>query len=185
MSSRIRRILVGVEVAVSVALVLMTGLLTTSLVRLLNQDRGFAVDRILTATVDLPTKSYSDTGRRFSFYKQILARLAQLPGVEQAASINELPLSGDHWFDMIRLVGESRPFFQVPSEHLRWVSPGYFETIRPPLVAGRYLSASDEGKRYALVSEFTARTIWPGKSPIGNNGDDGGRDAQGGLEGRS
>jgi predicted permease len=152
---------------VSVALVLMTGLLTTSLVRLLNQDRGFAVDRILTATVDLPSKSYSDTGRRFSFYRQILARLAQLPGVEHAASINELPLSGDHWIDMIRLVGESRPFFQVPSEHFRWVSPGYFETIRLPLVAGRYLSASDEGKRYALVSEFTARTIWPGRSSIG------------------
>jgi predicted permease len=166
-SSRIRRILVAVEVAVSVALVLITGLLTTSLLRLLNQERGFEVDRIMTATVDLPTKSYSDSGIRYRFYKQLLARLVHLPGVEQAGSINELPLSGDHWIDMIRVSGETRPFMQVPSEHFRWVSPGYFETIRLPLIAGRFLSASDEGKRYALVSELTARTLWPGKNPVG------------------
>jgi predicted permease len=167
MSSRMRRILVGVEVAVSVILVLMTGLLTTSLVHLLNQDRGFEVDRTMTATVDLPAKSYSDSGSRYRFYKQVLARLEQLPGVEQAGSINELPLSGDHWIDMIRISGETRPFMQVPSEHFRWVSPGYFETVHLPLIAGRFLSASDEDKRYALVSELTARTIWPGKNPIG------------------
>ena len=57
-----RRMLVAVEVAVSVALVLMTGLLTTSLLRLLKVDRGFVAARVATAMVDLPSKSYSDTG---------------------------------------------------------------------------------------------------------------------------
>jgi predicted permease len=56
---------------------------------------------------------------------------------------------------------------QVPSEHFRWVSPGYFETIHLPLIAGRLLSSSDEGKQYAILSELTARTLWPGKNPIG------------------
>jgi predicted permease len=56
---------------------------------------------------------------------------------------------------------------QVPSEHFRWITPGYFETIHLPLIAGRLLSPSDEGKRYAVISELTAKTLWPGKSPVG------------------
>jgi predicted permease len=165
-SKRIRRMLVAVEVAVSVALVLMTGLLTTSLLRLLHVDRGFEAARIATATVDLPSKSYSDSGARNAFYKQALDRLSQLPGVKHAAAVSELPLSADRWVDMIRLPGDARPMMQVP-EHFRWVSPGYFETIHLPLVAGRLLSSSDEGKHYAIISELTARTLWPGKNPIG------------------
>jgi predicted permease len=56
---------------------------------------------------------------------------------------------------------------QIPSEHFRWVTPGYFETIHLPLIAGRLLSPSDEGKHYAVISELTAQTLWPGKNPVG------------------
>jgi predicted permease len=166
-SKRIRRMLVGIEVAVSVALVLMTGLLTTSLFRLLHTDRGFETARIATAIVDLPRKSYPDSGPRAVFYKQVLDRLSHLPGVEHAAAVSMLPLSGDRWVDMIRIPGDTRPAMQIPSEHFRWVTPGYFETIRLPLIAGRLLSPSDEGKQYAVISELTARTLWPGKNPVG------------------
>ena len=166
-SKRMRRMLVAVEVAVSVALVLMTGLLTTSLLRLLRVDRGFEAARIATAMVDLPDKSYADLGPKVAFYKQVLDRLSQIPGVEHAAVVSELPLTNDRWLDMVHLPGDARPMFQLPSEHFRWVSPGYFETIRLPLVAGRLLSSSDEGKRYTVISELTARTLWPGKNPIG------------------
>ncbi len=166
-SKRIRRMLVGIEVAVSVALVLMTGLLTTSLLRLLHVDRGFETARIATAIVDLPRKSYADTGPRAAFYKQVLGRLAHLPGVEHAAAVSELPLSGDRWVDMIRVPGDVRPVMQMPTEHFRWVTPGYFETIHLPLIAGRLLSPSDGGKQYAVISELTARTLWPGKNPVG------------------
>jgi predicted permease len=166
-SKRMRRMLVAVEVAVSVALVLMTGLLTTSLLRLLRVDRGFEAARIATAMVDLPSKSYEDLGPKVAFYKQVLDRLSQLPGVEHAAVVSQLPLTNDRWLDMVHLPGDARPIFQLPSEHFRWVSPGYFETIRLPLVAGRLLSSSDEGKHYAVISELTAKTLWPGKDPVG------------------
>ena len=166
-SKRMRRILVAVEVAVSVALVLMTGLLTTSLLRLLHVDRGFEAARIATAMVDLPSNSYSDSGARARFYKQVLERLSRLPGVEHAAAVSELPLSGDRWLDMIRVPGDARPVMQMPTEHFRWVTPGYFETIHLPLIAGRLLSSSDEGNHYAVISELTARTLWPGKNPVG------------------
>jgi predicted permease len=87
--------------------------------------------------------------------------------VEHAAAVNMLPLSGDTWIDMIRVPGDGRAFMQLPTEHFRWVTPGYFETIHLPLIAGRLLNSSDEGKHYAVISELTARTLWPGKNPIG------------------
>jgi predicted permease len=164
---RVRRLLVAVEVAVSVALVLVTGLLTTSLLRLLRVDRGFVAARVATAMVDLPSKTYSDTGHRAAFYKQVVERLSELPGVEHAAAVSELPLSRDSWIDMINVAGDTRPLMQLPSEHFRWVTPGYFETIHLPLIAGRLLNSSDEGKHYAVVSELTAKTLWPGRNPIG------------------
>jgi predicted permease len=164
---RVRRLLVAVEVAVSVALVLMTGLLTTSLLRLLRVDRGFVAARVATAMVDLPNKTYADTGSRAAFYRQVVARLSELPGVEHAAAVSELPLSRDSWIDIINLPGDARPIMQLPTEHFRWVTPGYFETIHLPLIAGRLLDSSDEGKHYAVISEMTAKTLWPGKNPIG------------------
>ncbi len=166
-SKRMRRILVAVEVAVSVTLVLMTGLLTASMVRLMNTDRGFAAERVVTAQIDLPKKSYADEQPRFAFYKEMLQRLHSVPGLEQAAVVSVLPLAGDEWIDMMRISGDARPMMQLPSQHFRWTSPDYFAALRLPLIAGRFLTAGDQGKSYALVSELTARTMWPGKDPIG------------------
>ena len=166
-SKRMRRVLVAAEVAVSVALVLVTGLLTASLMRLMRVDHGFDADRVLTATVDLPTHAYPDNQSRAPFYRAVLDRLHRLPGVEDASLVSVLPLDGDYWIDMARVQGDTRPFMQLPTEHFRWISPGYFNTIHLPLVAGRNLTADDEGKNYALISEFTARTLWPGQDAVG------------------
>ncbi len=168
-SKRLRRILVAVEVAVSVALVLTTGLLITSLVRLMNTDRGFDASRVITAQVDLPSKAYVNPQARTAFYTAVLDRLRQLPGVEAAGIISVLPLAGDQWIDMIRVAGDTRPFMELPTEHFRFISPGYFKAIHLSLVAGRPLSASDQGKLYALVSELTARTLWPGENAVGRH----------------
>jgi predicted permease len=166
-SKQFRRVLVTVEVAVSVALVLMTGLLTASLVRLMHIDRGFEVEHTITTTVNLPTKSYPTRESRVPFYKEVLARLNQLPGVESAGVVSQLPLAGDTWIDSIRVSGDARPVMQIPTEHFRWISPGYLESIHLPLLAGRFLSPSEEGKHYALISDATARALWPGMTPIG------------------
>jgi predicted permease len=166
-TKRLRRLLVVAEVAVSVALVLVTSLLITSLIRLMRIDRGFDTDRVLGVTVSLPSKAYAERPARTAFFHQVLDRLHQLPGVEQAGLVSELPLAGDQWIDMIRVAGDSRPFMQLPSEHFRFISPGYFEALHLPLLAGRALTASDEGKNYAIVSESTAHTFWPGKNPVG------------------
>lgn len=166
-SKRLRRMLVGAEVAVSMALVLVTGLLTTSLFRLLHVDRGFEASRIVTATLNLPQKSYSDKRARAAFFKEVTDRLMQLPSVESAAAVSVLPLTGDSWIDMIQIPGDTRPAMQIPSEHFRWITPSYFDVIHLPLVAGRSLQLRDEGKNYAVISDFTARTLWPGRDPVG------------------
>ncbi|HTD53740.1 MAG TPA: ABC transporter permease [Silvibacterium sp.] len=166
-SKRFRRALVSLEVAVSVALVLVTGLLTASLVRLINMDRGFEADHTITAVLNLPAKSYPGDKPRISFYRELLEHLHQLPGVEYAGAVSQLPLAGDTWIDTVRVRGDTRPVMQMPTQHFRWISPGYLEAIHLPLVAGRSLSPSDEGKHYALISELTARTLWPGVNPIG------------------
>jgi predicted permease len=153
---------------VSVTLVLMTGLLTASLVRLMRVDRGFDAERVVTARIDLPAKAYGgETGPREAFYKRVLQAVGRLPGVESAGAVSMLPLNGDAWGDMARPIGDTRPFMELPAEHFRWISPGYMETIHLPLVAGRMLSAGDEGKQVALVSESTAKELWPGKNAVG------------------
>ncbi|MFZ1013421.1 MAG: ABC transporter permease [Terracidiphilus sp.] len=168
-SRRIRRILVGIEVAVSVTLVLMTGLLTASVVKLMSVDRGFTTERTITATIDLPMQSYPDKQHRVAFYREVLGRMDRLPGVESAAITSGLPLTGDSWGDMARVDGDTRPVTQLPLESFRWVSPDYFSTIHQQLIAGQFFTSSDWGKSLALVSQKTAKTLWPGRSPIGQH----------------
>ncbi len=166
-SRQIRRILVGIEAAVSVALVLTSGLLTASLAKLMSVDRGFATERTMTAEVALPMESYRDGLHRAAFYREALERMDRLPGVEHAAITSVLPLTGDSWGDMARVAGDSRPVTQLPLESFRWVSPEYFSAIHLRLIEGQFFNLSDWGKNLALVSEKTARTLWPRTDPIG------------------
>lgn len=175
-SKRLRRVLVGVEVAVSVTLVLMTGLLTASLMRLMNVDRGFDAGQVVTARIDLPAKAYDKQEARMAFYKRVLETVDRLPGVQSAGAVSELPLNGDAWGDMVRAIGDTRPFMELPAEHFRWITPGYMQTIHLPLLAGRNLTAADEGKNVALVSENTAKTVWPGRDAVGQQFTRGGSD---------
>lgn len=166
-SGKARRMLVGVEVAVSVALVLMTALVVVSLIRLMHVDRGFDAERTITARIELPGNTYKDKQRRFEFYKEILAKLNALPGVEQAAITNVLPLAGGGWGDAAQLPGDTRAWTQLPEEQFRWVSPRLFTTLHLRLAAGRFFTESDEGRNDAVITQRTAKTLWDGKNPLG------------------
>lgn len=168
-SKQMRRVLVGVEVAVSVALVLMTGLLTASMMKLLRVDRGFVPEKTITAGIEVPVETYPDRQRRAEFYKEALAKLNALPGVEQAAVTSIVPLAGDGWGDIAQLPGDTRPWTQVPTQSFRWVSPQYFAAIRLRLVSGRFIEPGDWGRKVAVISELTAKGLWPGKDPVGQH----------------
>ncbi len=166
-SKRMRRALVAAEVAVSVALVLMTSLVTVSLIKLMRVERGFDADRVITARVELPRETHPDLPHRAEFYRSALAKLNALPGVEKAALTSILPLGGEGWGDSAQLPGDTRPWTQLPGESWRWVSPDYFSAIHLRLDSGRYFSLSEWGRNEAVITELTAKTLWPGKDPVG------------------
>jgi hypothetical protein len=139
-SRRARRALIAVESAVSVALVLTTGLLIASLVKLMDVDRGFTTERTITATVDLPSESYRDDQHRVTFYREVLQHLNGLAGVQHAAFTSVLPLTAGGWGEVARVTGASRPTPQLPIETVHSVSPQFFSAIDLRLIAGKAFS---------------------------------------------
>jgi putative ABC transport system permease protein len=116
----------------------------------------------------LPTGQYGDSaGARNEFYERTLARLRGIPGVTSAGAVSVLPLDGDNWGDLITKTGEIKPAWQRPGGHFRWITPGYLETLRVPLLAGRFITEADRGHNVALISEQVARTVWPSENPVG------------------
>lgn len=166
-SKRLRNGLVVAEVAASVALVSLAGLLLSSILQLTHVSRGFDATQVVSARIVLPDQQYGDKSLRNLFYARTLDRLRHLPGVQAAGAVSVLPLDGDNWGDLISRVGDTAPLWQRPDGHFRWITPGYFEALRIPLLAGRFLNDRDQGKRVALVSRRVAALVWPGQSAIG------------------
>ena len=167
----VRRSLVVAEVALALMLLVGGGLLLRSFSRLSSVDPGFDARNLLTFNVSLPSAKYrSDTLGR-AFFDQALARLASLPGIQGAAVASVLPFSGSWSTGSFNVEG-----FEVPKDapspwgDQRVVSAGYFETMGAPLVAGRYLDATDRlgGLRVAVVDdEFVKRFYKPGENALG------------------
>jgi predicted permease len=164
---QLRSALVVGEVAASVALVVLAGMFLLSLYRLLRVDRGFTAEHVVSASVVLPDKQYGTPQARETFYQRSLERLRQLPGVRSAGVISVLPLDGDRWGDLISIPGDTRPLWSRPAAKFRWLSPGYFETMRMPLIAGRFFTQDDLGKNVAVISQHAAQIVWHGQNPVG------------------
>ena len=164
---RAREWLVGLEVALSTVLLIVAALLGVSFFRLMNVERGFDVDRILTADLTLPGSRYQDDEQKASFHQRMLDNLETLPGVRSAALISSLPLKAQRWGDMISKEGETRPMVERPLAHFRFISARYFEVMGIALDRGRFPTEGDRSRKVALVSESAARKVWPGEDAIG------------------
>ncbi|WP_158945450.1 ABC transporter permease [Granulicella sp. S190] len=170
---RTRNLLVAGEVACTVVLLIVTGLLMQSFSRLLTQQRDFDSSRVTLAQVDLYAPQYGDTRTnsdkvRAAFIDRALESLQNMPGVQSVAMTSEMPLAGETWIDGIQRPDHPVPSNQEPSANMRWVSPSYLDTLRIPLVEGRNLQASDrDHPTNALISQQMARIAWPGEDPLG------------------
>jgi len=163
---RLRKILIGLEVGLSAALLVVAGLLTTSLTRLLRVDKGFDVDHILTLEVDLAGSRYAEPIRRGQFFDRLLARVNALPGVQTAGAITQLPALGQTWNDPIYL--EHAPRDQWHAVDNRYASPGYFGAMNIGVLRGRFFDERDRGQGVAVLSEKAARLLWPDDpNPVG------------------
>jgi putative ABC transport system permease protein len=172
--ARSRRLLAGLVVAeVALSLVLLTGagLLIRSFIRLQNIDPGFKSEGVLTARVQTFGERYATPGVRDAFHNNVLARISALPGVERAAGITFLPMArGGGMRTGYWPSDRPRPApGEGSSADVRAIMPGFFETMRIPMVAGRDFTAADqtESLQVAIVSEAAARRIFPDENPIG------------------
>jgi predicted permease len=162
---RLRETLIGLEVGLATLLLIVAGLLTSSLMHLVRIHAGFATENVLIADVDLPPDRYADPAARLHFYNALLDRLRALPGVRAAGWVHILPLEGEGSVTGIDV--PPRPSPSPPPANYRAVSPDYFAAMGIPLIRGRTFHESDRGRKVVVVSESVAQRFWPGQDPIG------------------
>jgi predicted permease len=163
---RLRHGLVIAQVALSLVMLVGTGLLTRSLVALLNVDPGFRTSGVLTMRLSLTGQSYEAPERRRALFDEVLARIRTLPGAEAVGAVSDLPLRGS---SSGTVTIEARGDRSSPDADLLSVTPGYFEAMGIRLVRGRWFDLHDEPQSVpvAIVDETLAETFWPGEDPIG------------------
>jgi predicted permease len=166
---RVRGTLLAVQVALSVTLLVVTGLFVTSFVQLLRVDPGFSPDRVIAVEIAPVASRYPDAKARAALYDRILADTRQLSGVTSAAWTSALPLTGETWVDTIVKVGDPRPPSERPSANYRFIGPEYFRTLSMPITRGRSIDERDRSNPLipAVISARAAQTLWPGEDPIG------------------
>ena len=168
-SQRLRRIFVAAEAALAVLLLAGSGLLLRSFVKLLGVDPGFRPDGVLTLQVALPQAKYSKPEQSRAFFRELVTRVQQLPGVRAAGAISNLPLTGE---SSGTATVESRAVSgndASPETDTRFVTPGFFQAMGISLVAGRYIEErdTDAAPPVAVIDETMARTYWPNEDALG------------------
>lgn len=162
--------LVMAEVALSFALLVAAGLLLRSFVELNRVDLGFSTDRVLATTTILPAVSPDQQRQATIFYRDLIDRVRQMPGVRQAAGVRTMPFIG-MWSDSGYQVdgNATPPPGGRPLAYNQVITPGFFDTLNIRIARGRDFSAADEYGRpqVAIVNERLARDAFGTGDPIG------------------
>ena len=168
--SAARDLLVVGQIALSVPLLVGTGLLARSFSALTRLDPGFRADGVLSAQMAIPRSKYREDRQVAAFCAQVLERVSALPGVTSAGMVNRLPLGGVGQVGSIEFENVDAGEARRPSGDWRTVSPGYFSTMGIPLREGRAFTEHDgEGSPLVgIVDERIAHTLWPGQSALGH-----------------
>ena len=154
----------------SVILLIGGGLLARSLMKLQSVDLGFDPSNLLTLEFRLPATKYTQPEQISDFFTRAIAEIRAVPGVNSAALVRAVPLSGNSDARAYAASGAPEPEQgKAPIVQLNTVSPGYFRTVRLPLVAGRDVQNQDdtEAPPVVVVNETLARREWPNRSAIG------------------
>jgi putative ABC transport system permease protein len=173
---RLRSVLIVSELALAVVLMVGAGLLLRTFWGLIQENPGFNPSRVVTASFYLPNPNdpktdvlYGDFSKRTSFFRDVIRRVATIPGIDRAAMTSDLP--GARPATTAALVIEDRAADSsqgLAAEVVR-VSPDYFMLMQSPLIRGRFFLESDEGgkQEVAIIDETTARRYWSGIDPVG------------------
>ncbi|HYU32949.1 MAG TPA: ABC transporter permease [Thermoanaerobaculia bacterium] len=169
---RLRGTLIVAEVALSFALLIGAGLLLRSLERLLAVDKGFDAERVLSSYLLLPYTRYPQGYQQAAFFREVRERAQALPGVETAALVSDIPLTGGT-NGGFGIEGREYPPGKNPFAEKRIASPGYFEVLRIRILAGRVFNERDIAGTPAVVvvNQAFAQSYFPGESPLGKRVD--------------
>jgi putative ABC transport system permease protein len=170
-SNRFRNALVVVEVALTLMLLVCSGLLLNSFLRLQRVDPGFDSHNVLTFRIELPANRYSQQTQVAPFYQQLISRLGAAPGVKSVSAISHLPLSSHRGTTGFSIEGiATPPDNTVPySTDFRSATPGYFKTMGMQLIKGRDFTPRDGllSTQVAIINESLARRYFPNQDPLG------------------
>ena len=170
--TRLRSSLIGLEVAMTVVLVVSAGLLIKSLYTLSNVNPGFVPEQILTVRIS-PNQSFCTARPNCAaFYNRLLDQTHNVAGVTDAAIASALPLEDAQPSLAVDVEDHPKsPEYPAPVLWAGAISPGYLHAMRIPLLAGRDIAATDDVKSapVILISASTANHFWPNENPIGKH----------------
>ncbi|HYL64323.1 MAG TPA: ABC transporter permease [Candidatus Methylomirabilis sp.] len=157
------------QVAVSLVLLIGAGLFIRSLMNLVNVDTGFNRENVIRVRVDASSAGYKEDARLMALYHQIEDRVNALPGV-RAASFSIFTFNEGTWNNPIWVQGYERGHREIDVNH-NAVGSDYFRAMGIPLLAGRAFGPqdTDTSQKVGIISETTARTLFPAGSPIGKH----------------
>ncbi|HEX5580915.1 MAG TPA: ABC transporter permease, partial [Gemmatimonadaceae bacterium] len=170
--ARARRLLVAMELALSVVLLVGAGLAVRSIVHLRQADPGFETRHVLTASISLPASArYEQDAAVASFMMQLRDRLASAPGIAAAGIASASPLGGGGFYLGRSMIAEGLGPGPEGEVSVQWnvATPGYFAALGVPLLRGRDFTAHDDsaGTPVMIVNEAFARAMFPNDDPVG------------------
>jgi len=169
---RISRLLVVGQIALAVIVITAAGVMLRSLLRLASTDPGFRAQQTLAAQVSLDRSACTQSERCAAFFQTLLDRAQALPGVDSAALVDQLPLTGfDSWY-VFDAENHPRDAHQLAMQaSSRFVSPSYFQLMGIHLIHGRLLTTADNSgtTRAILINQSAAQQLWPNQDPIGKH----------------
>ena len=171
--SALRKILLSIEIAVTVVLLIAAGLLVKSFIRLRTTDVGCTTQNVLTLDFSLPGQKYDKPEKANAFNEALLSRLRSLPGVQSVALGSKLPGTG-YGGDDDFTIREHPPVVSsqdLPDALYRTADPGYFSALQIPLLDGRFFTDQDRLDRgdKVIISRQLARQYFPSENPIGKH----------------
>jgi putative ABC transport system permease protein len=168
--NRVRSGFVVTQVALSLLLLVSSGLLIRSFDKLLRVNAGFRPEQLLSLEYRLPRAKYKDPIAQWNFHRQVVEQLQQVPGVQSATLVRGLPFSGNGGTTRIVLPDREPPAKGMePEVMFNTAMPNYFETIGIPLLRGRVFGSEDQAKTPAVVviNQMMAQRFWPNQDPLG------------------
>ncbi|HEX7696595.1 MAG TPA: ABC transporter permease, partial [Candidatus Acidoferrum sp.] len=182
-SQRVGRVIVVAQIAITLVLVVGAGLFGRSLMKVLEVNPGFRVDKVVTMDVSLPwvEDAKAKAGQRI-FFANLIGRLKQIPGVRKIGATSGLPMDGGLPEGMFLLMTQNeipktmdgfgallQQKERIGSADFGVVTDGYFQVLGIPLIRGRVFDGRDSANspHVAVISESLARDRWPNQDPIG------------------